>query len=323
MKFRTELAVPQGPFSLNYESQILAVGSCFADRMGLRLVENKFQAQVNPFGVIFNPLSLIRLLKAALSRDLTLGESLFENQGLWHSFDFHSEFSHPQREVVKQAIEDSLEVTGAFLRKAEVVILTLGTARVYRSRETQEIVANCHKVPQSQFEAELLRPEQIVQEIREFQAAWLQVQPAGKILLTVSPVRHVKDGLESNAVSKSILRYACQLAVDSLEGVAYFPAYELVLDDLRDYRFFKKDLIHPNDMAEDYVWDKFCRSYMTADTLAVMEAWQKVKAGLEHRPFHGGSEAHRAFLQDLLHKMEALQGRMDLGEEMAHLRGQL
>lgn len=323
MKFRTELELQPAKFSLDHSMPILSLGSCFADRIGNRLLENKFTCQVNPFGVIFNPVSLLNLLDSALAGSSRKPQKLFQQRGLWHSFDFHSDFSHPDRDLVAQSMADCLDFVGDFLRKTDVLILTLGTARVYRNCESGELVANCHKVPQLQFEPELLNPDTILAHLTGFLASWRRVNPYGKVILTVSPVRHTRDGLAQNAVSKSILRYACELACQNLEAVYYFPAYELVLDDLRDYRFFEPDLVHPNRMALDYVWEKFRKSYFSGSTSSLIDRWAKLKAGIDHQPFHAESAEHKAFLLDLLVKLEKLSEEMDLREEIGEIQGRL
>lgn len=322
-QFRTTFHLPSSPFDISLQTPVLSLGSCFANTMGKRLQAHKFQSLVNPFGVIFNPLSLYKLLHNSISLPLVQDQDLVFSQGVWYHYDTHSELWANTVEVLKDKIQQKIEQAHQFLQSTQVLMLTFGTAYGYFHLDNQQLVANCHKVPQKHFEKRLLTIKEITEGFSALNQTLQTINPQIKIVLTVSPVRHIKDTLPANQVSKSILRVACHQITEQFENVVYFPAYELMLDDLRDYRFFKPDMIHPNQVAEDYIWEKFTQVFMQEDTIQFLKQWKKVQQSLKHRSFHPASEAHQAFLRKLLRQLESLQKQIDVVEEIEQVKAQI
>ena len=322
--FRTELPIAPASTLLPRTARVLTVGSCFADSIGLRLTQNKVDALVNPFGTVFQPLALGRLLRAAAGEDVDWQQHLVEARGRWQSYDLHGSIGADSPVELLQTIQELVRRTGEFLRTADVVLLTLGTAWAYRLRETGELVSNCHKQSADLFVRELLTPDEIINSLAETHAYLRRLNPALRFVLTVSPVRHLKDTLPLNAVSKSVLRVATHFVSDLLPDVAYFPAYELLLDELRDYRFYAADMLHPSEVAEDYIWDKFARTYFDADFGRFRQEWTGVRQALAHRPLHPGAPEYRQFLASTLDKLEQLSLRkVAVDDELRTVRTQL
>ncbi|WP_460617434.1 GSCFA domain-containing protein [Hymenobacter ruber] len=300
------------------------MGSCFADSIGSRLVANKVEARVNPFGTVFQPLALVRLLRAAAGEDMDWQRHLVQARGRWQSYDLHGSIGADSPVELLQYIQEVVRQTGEFLRNTDVVMLTLGTAWAYRLRETGELVSNCHKQPSDLFVRELLTPDEIINALAETHAYLRRINPELRFVLTVSPVRHLKDTLQLNAVSKSVLRLATHIVSDLLPDVAYFPAYELLVDDLRDYRFYASDMLHPSEVAEDYIWEKFARAYFDADFGRFRKEWAAVRQSLGHRPLHEGAPEHRQFLESTREKLEQLSLRkVDVADELRTVRARI
>ncbi|MFC6225576.1 GSCFA domain-containing protein [Hymenobacter artigasi] len=315
--FRTELTIAPATGQLTRTARVLTMGSCFADSIGERLVSNKIEARVNPFGTVFQPLALARLLRAAAGEDVDWQRHLVQARGRWQSYDLHGSIGADSPVELLQHIQELVRQTGEFLRNTDVVLLTLGTAWAYRLRETGELVSNCHKQSSDLFVRELLTPDEIINALAETHAYLRRINPELRFVLTVSPVRHLKDTLPLNSVSKSVLRLATHIVSDLLPGVAYFPAYELLVDDLRDYRFYAADMLHPSEVAEDYIWEKFTRTYFDADFGRFRKEWAAVRQSLGHRPLHEGAPEHRQFLESTREKLEQLSLRkVDVAYEL-------
>jgi hypothetical protein len=322
--FRTELTIAPQERQLARTARVLTVGSCFADSIGSRLRLNKVNALVNPFGTVFQPLALAQLLRAAAGEEQDWQQHVVEARGRWQSYDFHSTIGAESPVELLQTIQETVRRVGDFVRTADVVVLTLGTAWAYRLRETGELVSNLHKLPAGLFEKELLTADEIVNGLAEVHALLRRVNPTIRIVLTVSPVRHVKDTLPLNAVSKSVLRVACHYLSELLPGVSYFPAYELLTDELRDYRFYAADMLHPSEVAEDYIWDKFARAYFDADFGRFRKEWAAVRQSLGHRPLHLGAPEHRTFLDQTAERLERLASQgVDVRQELRDVQRQL
>jgi len=319
--FRTELPIAPATSPLPRTARVLTMGSCFADSIGTHLTLNKVETLVNPFGTVFQPLALGRLLRAAAGEDVDWQQHLVEARGRWQSYDLHGRIGAETPVELLQLIQGLVQRAGDFLRTTDVVLLTLGTAWAYRLRETGELVSNCHKQPAELFERELLTPDDIINGLAETHAYLRRLNPGLRFVLTVSPVRHLKDTLPLNAVSKSVLRLATHFVSDLLPGVAYFPAFELLTDDLRDYRFYADDMLHPSTVAEEYIWDKFARTYFDADFGQFRKEWAAVRQALEHRPLHAGAPEHRQFLENTQAKLEQLSLRkLDVEAELGAVR---
>ncbi len=304
--FRTELIVAPTQQQLPRTARVLTIGSCFADSIGSRLTDNKVTTLVNPFGTVFQPLAVAQLLRAAAGEDVDWQQHVVEARGRWQSLDLHSSIGADSPVELLQTIGEKVYNTGTFLRQADVVVLTLGSAWAYRSLASGELVSNCQKLPAERFEKELLTPDDIINALAETHAYLRRLNPKLRFVLTVSPVRHLKDTLPLNAVSKSVLRVACHYISELLPDVSYFPAFELLTDDLRDYRFYGTDMLHPTEVAEDYVWDKFARTYFDADFGRFRKEWAAVRQALLHRPLHDGAPEHRQFLESTRERLEQL-----------------
>lgn len=318
MHFRTELTVPESPKKITLQTQTLTLGSCFAEVIGSKLVENKTPTLSNPFGTLFNPLSITKLLHHALDETLPDERLYVEHQGVWFHYDFHSSLWGTSKEALRERLVTTLAAVKHWLSRTEVLIITLGTAFVYRHLESGQLVANCHKTPNSAFQRELLRLEQIV---AAFENVLAKLPSSLHVVFTVSPVRHTRDTLPLNAVSKSLLRVACHEL--SERGHAYFPAYELLLDDLRDYRFYKPDLIHPNEQAEDYIFERFANAFFTKELQKFIQEWQKIRQALGHRPLYPNTASHRQFLKNLLQKLQKIASDVDVTVEITTVSEQL
>ncbi len=305
--FRTILPANPAPFAIGYDDALLLVGSCFTENIGRRLHAAKFSTQMNPFGIVYNPVSIARCLDV-LSADNQLFESedLFENAGLWHSWEHHSHFSKPDRAATLAGIQTAAAASTKHLKKANRLLLTLGTADVSTLRSTGSIVANNHKMPAALLEQRRLSVAEVVDHLLEALEKTLQQNPAIQVILTVSPVRHIRNGLVENQRSKATLLLACEQICRSLSSAFYFPAYELLLDDLRDYRFYANDLLHPSDMATDYIWEYFNHTFFSEQTRQRLLRIEKITTAAQHRPFHANTPEHRAFAQAQLAAIERM-----------------
>ncbi|PJJ47964.1 GSCFA domain-containing protein [Hymenobacter chitinivorans] len=321
--FRTELPLTPHPQQLPLSTRVLTVGSCFSDTIGLRLAEAKVNTLVNPFGTVFNPLSACQLLRAAAGEDMDWQQHLVEARGRWQSYDLHATIGADSPVTLLQRIQGLVQEVGEFLQRTDVVVLTLGTAYAYRLLETDEVVNNCHKVPAEKFEKVLLTPDEIINAVAETHAYLRRANPKLRFILTVSPVRHLKDTLPLNSVSKSVLRVACHYLSELLPDVSYFPAYELLVDDLRDYRFYAADMLHPSDVAENYIWERFTRTYFDPAFGRFRREWEAVRQALGHRPLYPEAPEHREFLEATLARLQRLASQVDVRTEIREVEQQL
>lgn len=329
MKLRTEIASISAPFQINYSHPIFSIGSCFSENIGNKLTEYKFPILNNPFGTLFNPLSIAKLLQLSLDKDALAvffkqGQQRFiQRQGIWFHYDLHSDFSAQSQQELQAKIETQITEATRFLQKTDILIITWGTAWIYELQSDKKFVANCHKVPAKHFEKKLLSVEAITKSYQKlFKTLW-QTRPDLKVILTLSPVRHIKDTLPLNSVSKSILRLASHQLSEENEKVFYFQSYEILMDDLRDYRFYKDDLLHPNQTAINYIWEHFSNTFFDAKTQDLLQEWQKIKKALAHRSFHPESEAHQSFLRKTLTELEKVQKQLFVEEEIKHILKQI
>jgi hypothetical protein len=297
------------------------MGSCFADFIGSRLSENKLRVATNPFGIIYHPLALLRVLDLALKAEFPARDTFVQNQGIWYNYLFHGSIADDSLEKLESVIEQKLSELRSILNDVEFLLLTFGTAVQYQLAKSGLIVANCHKVPQKSFEKSLTTPDQIAHMFSEFYSSWGQEKP--QIILSVSPIRHIKEGIERNCASKSVLRVACEQILDKHSEINYFPGFEIMMDDLRDYRFFEKDMIHPNDTARDYIWDLFSANYLDNEARNFIEQWQRISRNLAHRPFHPSSSNHQEFIKKTLQLIEQLPENVDVSKEVAALKKDL
>ncbi len=307
MNFRTQIPIAKSDFSISYSSRIVSLGSCFAENIGEKFQYFKFQNTINPFGIIFNPISIENVIRKSIDKSVFTEKDIFFHNDLWHSFEVHSELSHPDKDVLLANLNSTLESTRQQITQASHIIITLGTAWVYRNIESVSIVANCHKIPQKQFTKELLSIETIQQSLQNIIDLVASVNKEAKILFTVSPVRHIKDGFVENNVSKAHLLSAIYNVVnDQSSNVSYFPSYEIMMDELRDYRFYAEDMLHPNQIAIDYIWKRFSETSIATEVYTTMEEVDSIQKALQHRPFNPNSESHRKFLDHLNQKINKL-----------------
>lgn len=322
--FTTPVRIPPPPRKISLSHRLFCVGSCFAQTMGQRWRVNKFIARVNPFGTLYNPVSVFRLMQYALNGQRPEATTYLERDGYHFNYDFHSDLHAPTREALQTQIDGILEQTRQFLSTTDWIVITWGSAFVYELQETNQVVANCHKMPASAFHRRLLSVEEIDDRFTQLKAQLEAVNPNAHYLFTVSPVRHLRDTLEQNTVSKATLRLAIERwrQRDS-ERTHYFPAYEIMLDELRDYRYYAADMLHPSPVAQDYLWQRLTDTYLDEEAQAFLVRWAKIRQALEHRPFHPSSPAHRKFLANTLDQLKQLRPLVDVHTEINRLEQQL
>ena len=322
-EFRTEIIVTPATRPLDIKSGILTQGSCFADAIGSRLASHKMKALVNPFGVIYNPESIHQVLAYSIFNEPLPQHTYLYHHEVYLNYNVHSEFSSLAKDELASRLTNTIGSTHYFLKDADWLLLTYGTAWVYQRKETGEVVANCHKLPSATFTKSLMNVDAVTSSFKSLFNQLKNFNPKIKIILTVSPVRHLKDTLELNSVSKSILRVACHHLSTQYDDVEYFPAFEMMMDDLRDYRFYKADMLHPTAEAEDYIWGKFMERYFSPELRQFVMKWKVVLAALRHKPFHPQTALHQQFLRDLLDKLEELEPWVNLDSEKSQIKRQL
>ena len=301
------------PFSKNisnlidYNSKIILLGSCFSDNIGQKLSYHKFKSILNPFGILFHPKAIESVIKNALCKKKYTEKDIFFLNERWQSFEAHSKLSSSSKEeVIEQLNKASVSINKA-VKNSTHFIITLGTSWVYRSNESGEIVANCHKVSQNKFKKELLSVAEINKSLSFIISLIKEINPSISFIFTVSPVRHLKDGVIENQQSKSHLISALHQIIPIHKNSFYFPSYEVMMDELRDYRFYKEDMIHPNQIAINYIWEKFYENWLSDEALELKKEVIKIQRGLEHKPFNPNSEGHQQFLSSLQEKIETLK----------------
>jgi hypothetical protein len=305
--FRT-IIIPQKPgFTISHRDQLVSIGSCFSENIGQRFGNYKFNININPFGQQYNPHSIAIAIEQLITPTTYAIENLVEHNEQYHSFNHHGSFSKSTAEETLVGINTGLLKAAEDLKQASVLFLTFGTAHVFKLKETGKIVSNCHKLPGNMFEMELMRPEQIISTLQTVFGRLKKFNPNLKIVLTVSPVRYFAFGAYENSVSKSHLFTAIHALQQANPGLYYFPAYELVMDDLRDYRFFADDMLHPNQQALDYVWDSLANTFFDTKTTHLLQQIEEVLQALNHRPRNPNSTAHKKFVEKNLEKMDALK----------------
>ncbi len=323
MDFRTEIEVAPTRLKISTDSKIMTVGSCFSEVIGDQLTDYKLQCLSNPYGTVFNPSSIFKLISHSLQNQPVFKHLFLENNGVWQHYDFHSKFYGKSKEELEFELNTTHKNVNQFLRKANFLVITLGTSIVHQLIENRQVVSNCHKMPAASFKKEILSVQEIIQRFRLMYDSLKMQNNKIKILLTVSPVRHTRETLQLNSVSKSILRTACYHLEQDFDNVHYFPSYEIMMDDLRDYRFYASDMIHPNEQAEEYIFEKFAQTYFTEDLTNFFKEWKKIKMSLNHRPIQTENPAHQKFLIDLLEKLNVLSKKIDVSNEIETVRSQI
>ncbi|HEA20100.1 hypothetical protein LCGC14_0703880 [marine sediment metagenome] len=310
MKLQTEIPLDKAEHQIDYDSRLVVLGSCFAENMGKKFEYYKFQQLQNPFGILFHPLAIEKLLSKAVKKEWYCETDIFQLNGLWHCFDAHSNLSDISQKKLLEKLNTGLTSMRKHIDNATHSIITLGTAWVYRHTESDTIVANCHKVPQNEFSKELIPIPAIVKSLKRIVELVQSVNVDLQLIFTVSPVRHLKDGFVENQRSKAHLVAGMHqlLETSNFKSFAsYFPSYELLMDELRDYRFYERDMVHPNQLAIDYIWEKFKQAWISNRAFKTMEEVERVQKGISHRPFNPDTEHHRSFQKVLDFKMSELK----------------
>jgi len=307
MNLYTTVEMPQLP-DLSYKTQLLMMGSCFATEMGTKLSEAKFKVDVNPYGVLYNPCSIATALREMLHGKQYAAEDLFFHQNCWHSTMHHGDFSSISKEEALQHINYRLELAHRELKVLDVLMITWGTAWVYEEKQSGRLVGNCHNLPAKHFQRRKLDVEEIVDEYTSLLTEIFAETPELKVVLTVSPIRHLRDGLHENQLSKATLLLAVNRLQEIFQGrLFYFPAYEILLDELRDYRFYADDLLHPSAKAIEIIWQRLVAKCMSIETQILMKRLQELKQALNHRPLHPENEDYKRFLEQIVLNIEEIQ----------------
>lgn len=305
--YRTILNAVKSSDEIAHCNKLLSMGSCFSENIGGRLLEYKFSIIVNPYGILFNPIAITESLQHIIDyRQFSESDIFYYNQR-WQSFFHHGRFANVDKEICLNEVNTAIKQTHQQIQNLDYLIVTLGTANVFVHKKSNQIVANCHKMPSDEFERKRLTINEITAAFEPIFGQLKRINPNLKIIFTVSPVRHIRDGFVENQRSKATLLLAIDELVKKYYFVSYFPAYELVIDDLRDYRFFKDDMIHPSKLAVDYVWDYFKRTYFSEKTSELNHQIDKIIQAKNHRPFDEHSELHQKFIQNQIQKIYHLQ----------------
>lgn len=319
MQLITNVELPVSQSEIKHSDIIMIMGSCFAENIGNKLSDNKFRCDRNPFGILYNPMSIYEALSCILENKKYTDTDLMESGGKWFSLMHHGAFSSASKEECLNNINIRISEGHENLKKADWLIITFGTARVYRWSDDGRIVGNCHKLSAKLFTRELLEIDEVVSNYTSLITRIKEVNPKIKIIFTVSPIRHAKDGMHGNQISKSVLLVAIDKICSVMDNCHYFPSYEIMMDELRDYRFYADDMLHPSIKAVDYIWEKFSETYFDGKTNDVIKSWEEIKRALGHKPFNPNSEAYINFLSQILLKIGRLKEKfpyLDVEKEM-------
>ena len=310
MNFTTKVPIAKYKNPIDYNSKIISLGSCFAENMAEKFDYFKFQNSTNPFGIIFNPISIENLVLRIVKKRLFTEEDIFSHNDLWHCFEVHSELSHANKEDFLNQLNDAIEQSCTQISQASHIIITYGTSWVYKNKVSNNVVANCHKVAQNQFDKQILSVEIIEKSIQNTIDLIQKINPNCNFIFTVSPVRHSKNGFVENQRSKAHLITALHSSIFHLPSSNYFPSFEIQMDELRDYRFYANDMLHPSQIAIDYIWIQFLENYINESEFATMNEICSIQKALLHKPFNPDSVSHQKFLANLVVKIEQLQQKL-------------
>jgi len=305
--FFTSVEIPPAKEQISYQHKLMLLGSCFSENIGMKLKEAFFQVDVNPFGVLYNPLSISTSLNRLIENKGFSLSDIFEYQSLWHCFFHSSLFSDVSPEKTLYKIKTRFDASCSFLKNTDFLLLTFGTAWIYENRETKTVVSNCHKLPSQNFNRRILSIKEIVDHFTLLIDQLQHLNPSLHIIFTVSPIRHWKDGAHENNLSKSILLLSVEELQRKFDNLDYFPAYEIQLDELRDYRFYAPDMQHPSDTAINYIWEKFSDTYFSEQTKRIKQRTEHLTSLLNHRPLHPDSPQYRLFQTQIENEKEALR----------------
>ena len=306
MNFHLEFSPKPFEVKIKHQHKLLLIGSCFTEQIGTKLANHKFSVLDNPNGILFNPASITKSISSYINNKQYSEADLFYQNECWNSWEHHSRFSNPDKETCLNGINASQTIAHHFLNEADWLLITLGSAFVYQL-DNDEVVANCHKVPTDKFVKRLLSVTEVFSDLDRMVAEVKAFNPNLKIIFTISPVRHLRDGFVENNRSKATLIQAVHLLIEKNANSFYFPAYELIIDDLRDYRFFAEDMVHPNYAATNYVWEKFIAACIDESSQKLMKEIAVIAAAKNHKPFNPTSDQHKKFLQKNLEKVKQMQ----------------
>jgi hypothetical protein len=327
-KFQTVVEVPKYKWMTGYSHKNIFMGSCFTENIGNRMAALKYDVDINPFGILYNPVSVANGLRILLKKKEFTTVDLIHQGGLWHSFYHHGRFSFPNKEDTLNNINNRIKTSSEFLKRADFLFITYGTAWIYRYKKTGQIVSNCHKVKATEFERERLTVAEIVSEYRELFAGIREVNPSLKVIFTVSPIRHWKDGAVENQRSKAVLL----LAIDELvrefgeDFCTYFPAYEIVMDELRDYRFYADDMIHISEVAVNHIWEKFQSALIDKESQQIAVQIRKVVQAANHKPLHEKTPGYKRFVQQMeteIIRLESKYENLNLSTEKEYFKAEI
>jgi len=328
MSFYTEIQIPEFPGQMDYSKSMMLFGSCFSENIGQKLIDLKFNVDMNPFGILYNPESIANSLRILLEKRAFTEDDLFQDQGLWNSFFHHSRFSDVDQSAALEKINSRISSSHEFLKKADFLVITFGTAWVYELKKTGKIVSNCHKIPATEFKRFRLEVSHITNVYKELLEQIRVFNPKLKVIFTVSPIRHWKDGAVENQLSKATLL----LAIDQLikgfgnQDCSYFPSYELMMDELRDYRFYAEDMLHISQVAVDYIFERFSKVMITKESMDVSKKVIKVRKAFGHRPVNPNTDEFKEFILQNLLQISQLTSQfpnLDFKEERTYFESKL
>lgn len=307
MNFTTKIPILKYQNPIDYNSKIISIGSCFAENMAEKLTYFKFQNVVNPFGIIFNPVSIEKLIFRIVNQELFTEKDIFFHNERWHCYEVHSDLSNENKDEFLQNLNTILKSANNQIAQSTHLIITYGTSWIYKLKSSNEVVANCHKVPQNQFDKEILSVEAIEKSIKNTIDLIQKVNPDCNVIFTISPVRHIKDGFVENQRSKAhLITTIHNIVTPNLSKCNYFPSYEIMMDELRDYRFYGYDMLHPSQTAIDYIWIRFFENYIDQKEFATMQEVCDIQKALHHKPFNPNSESHQKFVLKLSEEITKL-----------------
>ncbi len=324
MEFRTKIDIPKYDFGISHNEKCLFIGSCFAENIGNKLVATKIPTSVNPTGILYNPISIRESILNALSAKKYTAEDVFFSGGTWNSFDFHGRFSNVDKNVCIESINSATQMLKQEIETVDIMFVTFGTAYVYELADTGKIVCNCHKQPEKRFNRRLLKVSEIVDAWSDCIEKIKAKNPNIRIVFTVSPIRHWRDGAHQNQISKSTLHIAINELNAKLGNTFYFPAYEIMMDELRDYRFYAADMVHPSETAVQYIWECFGDAFFSDQTKSAIARIEKITAAVNHRPLNPQSDEYKLFCKKNLAEIERIKaeyGELDFSEEEGRFKG--
>ena len=306
MELRTTFNITPSPVKITYDDPVMFIGSCFASSIGNQFAAGHMPVMINPSGTVYNPVSVSGTIDSVTSKSEYKKNDLFNHNGMWLSFDHYTDFSSENASEVIDKINRSMKDAGRFISSAKFLFITFGTAMVYRWRKSGKIVSNCHKIPSSEFTRELLSVNDIVTLWNDQLSRLRLLNPGLKVIFSISPVRHMKDGAHGNQVSKSVLLLAVEELLQHESNPGYFPAYELVMDDLRDYRFYENDMLHPSSLAVEYIWDAFSHCYFDGSTVTLWHEVSAISKAVSHRIQSQSSGQVKKFAENIISKIDAI-----------------